>query len=281
MKHFLLILLLFVSTQVNAKMKIVATYPPIQSLVLQITEGVNPVGLVHKKGGKHHHIELKPSQMKALQNADIVFWTGEELEEYMPSAIKAVAPNALSVPLIENEELVIKNHPIHNDKKDMHFWLNIDNAIASLDKIEAVMSQQDPKNEDKYKENKDNAIAYLQKLKAGADVIPKDKKFIALHEGFDYFFEYFGINGTSLGIEPEDLSTPAKINDFKMQLKQIKPDCILIEPSLTNREKNKLGLNDYNLQKMDAFGWNINNGPSQLYKMIMWDFTQLRKCSTK
>ena len=281
MKRFLFILLLLISTQVNAKMKIVATYPPIQSLVLQITQGVYPVGIIHKKGAKHHHVELKPSQMKSLQKADIVFFAGKELESYIPQAVQTVCPNALVVPLIENHHLKTKNHPLHLTQTDMHFWLDIDNAIASLDKIEAVMSQKDPKNKEKFLSNKQKAIEYLKSLKEKASVIPQDKKFVALHEGFDYFFDYFNINGTTLAIEPEEISTPAKIKNFREQIKQINPDCIIIEPSLSNADKSKLGLDDYNLQRMDAFGWNINNGAPQLYRMFMWDIEQLKKCSQK
>ena len=168
-----------------------------------------------------------------------------------------------------------------SNKRDMHFWLDIDNALACLDKIEETMAQADPKNKDKFANNKEKATKYLNQLKDKAGIIPTNKKFIALHDGFDYFFEYFNLNGKTLGVDPENISTPAQIATFRKQLAQIQPDCIIVEPSLTKRQKTILGLDSYHLQKTDAFGWNINNGPSHFYKMMMWNIQQLNKCTQK
>ena len=279
MKRFLFAFLILFSLPAAAQMKIVATYPPIQSMVLQITEGVYPVNLLHKKGGPHHHVQLKPSQMKTLQHADIVFWAGEELENYMPDALKTAAPNALSVPLIQNDKLALKPSISDPTKPDMHFWLNIDNALATLDKIEEVMIQKDPANKEKFAANKKKAAQYLEELKKEAGFIPNHKKLVALHEGFDYFFESFHLNGQSLGAEPQNIQTPLQIQQFKAKIAELKPACIIVEPSLERREKSALGLDKYSLQKTDAFGWNINVGAAHFYKMMKWNITQLKKCA--
>ena len=79
MKHTLLIFsMLFFSLTADAAMKIVASYPPVQSLVWSISEGVNPVSiLINNNKQGHHDITLKPTQIKTLRQADIVFWIDE------------------------------------------------------------------------------------------------------------------------------------------------------------------------------------------------------------
>ena len=62
---FLILTMIFVAFPALAANKIVASYPPIQSLVWGITEGITPVNAIFVKAQEgHHDIQLKPSQMK-------------------------------------------------------------------------------------------------------------------------------------------------------------------------------------------------------------------------
>ena len=190
MKHILLIFLMLLSFNARAQMKIVASYPPVQSLVWSITQDIHPVSvLISSNKNGHHNVELKPTQIKTLRQADIVFWIDESLENFMPEALKTNAPKALSVPLMQ-KTVDLKLIP-DKDKFDVHFWLNPDNAEKMLETIVTVLSEKDPANTNKYLKNKENALSYFKTLKDIQTPV-SNKKIIAFHSGFDYVNDFFG-----------------------------------------------------------------------------------------
>ena len=280
MKHIVLFFLLVMSFSANAAMKIVASYPPVQSLVWSISQDVHPVSvLINNNKQGHHDITLKPTQVKTLREADIVFWIGEDLENFMPQALKTNAPEAFSVPLMqETADLTLLKNNVNNEKFDVHFWLNPNNAKKMLETIAMVLSQKDPTNADKYQKNKEKAISYFDQLK-DIQKPDKNKKIIAFHDGFSYMNDYFGLNIQTVPFDIKKTPTPQDLKKLQDYLKTQNPDCIIIEPQMSRRQEKNFGLKKLPSVKMDGFGWNIKNGPGQYYRMMNWNMKALRQCT--
>ena len=65
---------LMASTAVAAPPKVVADIAPVHSLVAQVMEGVASPDLLVEPGASPHGYSLRPSQARALQQSDLVFW---------------------------------------------------------------------------------------------------------------------------------------------------------------------------------------------------------------
>ncbi len=76
---------------------------PVHSLVARVMEGAGTPNLVVRPGASPHGYSLRPSEAKALQNADVVFWVSEGLTPWLQSSIGSIAPDAKSVELLEAE----------------------------------------------------------------------------------------------------------------------------------------------------------------------------------
>ncbi len=74
---------------------------PVYSLVAKVMEGVGTPDLIVQQGASPHGYSLRPAEAEALQNADVVFWVGEELEPWLERSIDSLAANTLSVQLME------------------------------------------------------------------------------------------------------------------------------------------------------------------------------------
>lgn len=280
MKHiFLLFFTLIFAMPAAADMKIVASYPPIQSLAWSITDGITPVNVMFNRPvSGHHNVTLRPSELKILKGADIIFYASDELETFMSEAVKKAAPNALVISLADKTaNLKITPSKITPTESDLHFWLNPDNAVLMLAAIRDTMIQKDPKNTQKYTDNYQNAKNHFDSLKKLKGNI-KNKKIIALHDGFSYINDYFDLDIKTLPVDVESITSPKAIMDFKSLINKEKADCIIIEPDLNRRQINVLGLPKDSLIKMDAFGWNIKNGVGQYYKMMRWNMRALDRC---
>lgn len=280
MRSFFAFLFLLISFPAIAKApKVVATFLPIHSLVAGVMEDVSKVNLlVTRANDSHHGYELRPSEMKILKNADIVFWVSPELETFVPKALQEAAPNAVSVPLMEKTpDLTLL--PLSDGRKgnDPHIWMDPNNALKMIDVIEATLSQKDPANANKYKAGAKKAKSYIEELKK-LKLQNQKETIVSLHGGFPYLFDYFSINGTALGIDVDTLTGPKTIRETQKKLKTLHPECLIIEPTMKKKEIKLLTNDAYKTIKMDLMGWKLTAGPGLYTNMIRRDVDRIKKC---
>ena len=120
-------------TSANADIKVVASIKPIHSLASYLMDGIAKPDLIVDGYASPHGFALKPSHAKMLQNADIVFWVGEDLENFLEKPLSSIAKKAEKIELLEvkglnklkfRERNIFDDHDDHDDhghkKKDDH-----------------------------------------------------------------------------------------------------------------------------------------------------------------
>ena len=88
-------------TSANAEIKVVASIKPIHSLASYLMDGVNKPDLIVDGYSSPHGFALKPSHAKMLQEADIIFYVGEGLENFLEKPLKSIAKKAEKIELME------------------------------------------------------------------------------------------------------------------------------------------------------------------------------------
>ena len=96
----ILSLLTFISPA-NAETKVVASIKPIHSLVSYLMDGVSKPGLIVDGYASPHGFSMKPSHAKMLQNADLIFWVGEGMENFLEKPLNSIAKKAEKIELME------------------------------------------------------------------------------------------------------------------------------------------------------------------------------------
>ena len=81
--------------------KVVTSIAPVHSLVTGVMEGVGEPELLIRGSGSPHSYSLRPSEARALQQADVVFWIGDDMEVFLRKPLEALAGNAEVVALAE------------------------------------------------------------------------------------------------------------------------------------------------------------------------------------
>ena len=110
--------LLFSSFSAIAEIKVVATIKPIHSLVSGVMDGVSNPTLIIEGSNSPHNFSLKPSHAKMLEEADIVFWIGEDLESFMEKPLNSLAKNAVQISFMDLksiEKLKFREMSEHDD----------------------------------------------------------------------------------------------------------------------------------------------------------------------
>ena len=114
-------------TPANAELKVVTSIKPIHSLASYLMDGIGKPELIVDGYASPHGFSMKPSHAKMLQNADLIFWVGEDLEGFLEKPLKSIAKKAEKIELIEikglnvlkfRERNIFDEHDDHDDHDD-------------------------------------------------------------------------------------------------------------------------------------------------------------------
>ena len=117
----------------NADIKVVASIKPIHSLASYLMNGVAKPDLIVDGYASPHGFAMKPSHAKMLQNADLIFWVGEDVENFLEKPLGSIAKKAEKIELMQikglqvlkfRERNIFDEHDDHghddHDKKEDH-----------------------------------------------------------------------------------------------------------------------------------------------------------------
>ena len=109
--------------------KVAADISPVHSLVSRVMLGVGTPDLIVQAGASPHGYTLRPSEAKALQDAQMVFWMGESLSPWMEGALDTLSRDATIITLLERDETILlefregamfEEHDHGDEKHDDH-----------------------------------------------------------------------------------------------------------------------------------------------------------------
>lgn len=86
-----------------ADINVVASIKPVHSLVAGVMQGIGDPMLLVEGASSPHSYSLRPSDARALDKAQVVFWIGEDLETYLVKPLQALSAEALVVAVSETE----------------------------------------------------------------------------------------------------------------------------------------------------------------------------------
>ena len=263
-------------------LSIVASIKPVHALVAGVMGDLGTPHLLLAAPTSAHHFTLKPSQARALQNADIVFWIGPGMEQPLTKALATLAADAQSVALDDSAGLVLfdfddDGHDDHGtkDKHDghgghginPHIWLDPFNAQIMLGLIADHLGKADPVNAKAYQANADamrQAFAQLQ-IDIARQLAPfAESEFLVLHDAHIYFERRFGMRAhAAITTEPDVMPTAAKIKKLRHDLESHPMDCIFGEPFLGQKAVRLIAEgSDIRIGQLDPLGSQLPAGAS-------------------
>jgi zinc transport system substrate-binding protein len=239
--------------------QVVTDIAPLQSMVAQVMDGVGTPELIIRPGVTPHDYALRPSDARRLQNADAVFWVGDELTPWFRDSLESLAADARRVEMLENkttqilgfrEEVVFApgenpesdaqpadDHSAHSH--DPHAWLDPVNGRAWLAVIAEELSALDPDNAASYRANAASGQALLSEVEAGitAQLSPlRDRPYVVFHDGYQYFENRFDIAAAgAISLGSGAAPSPARVAKIRAQVLAAGVVCVLSEPQFSDR----------------------------------------------
>jgi len=124
---FIILVSFFFGFSAKAEVNVVTTIKPLHSLVSSVMKGVGEPSLIIEGTNNPHTFVFKPSHAEMIENADIVFWIGEDLEAFMEKPLDSLAKNAKTISFMDlasieklkfREQNIFDDHDGHDDHDD-------------------------------------------------------------------------------------------------------------------------------------------------------------------
>ena len=98
---FIILVSFFFGFSAKAEVNVVTTIKPLHSLVSSVMKGVGEPSLIIEGTNNPHTFVFKPSHAKMLQEADLIFWVGEDIESFLVKPLGSIAKKAEKIELME------------------------------------------------------------------------------------------------------------------------------------------------------------------------------------
>jgi zinc transport system substrate-binding protein len=258
-----------VSATSLAAPKVVATIKPIHSIAANVMAGVAEPKLLLDAAISEHTAQLTPSQMAAMQNADLIIVVGESLEAFLHKALEnpdigkkklfeaGELPGLTLLPLRsgglweghhhegEEEHHDAEEEAGHADQhnehggNDPHIWMDPENVKVIANELAKALGDIDKENAAKYQANAGKFAADLDALSqelATAVKPVRDKRYIVFHDAYQYFETRFGMSPAgSITINPEVTPGARRIKEIHDRIAETGSVCVFAEPQFESK----------------------------------------------
>lgn len=278
--------------------RVVASIAPVHSLVAGVMEGAGAPTLIVKGVASPHVFALRPSDARALQRADLVFWIGPALEAFLEAPLKSLSGEAAIVTLIETPGLELlkprkgglwegegEAHADHAGERnvDPHIWLDPANAKKMVAAIASALVRKDPANGAIYRANARRLSERLDGLSRELDALLAPVRalpYLVYHDGFQYFERRFGLNALgSVSASPERPPGPRRVREIRQMTEQGRVRCIFGEPGSPSRLIPVLIEGTaVRSAALDPLGIGVRAGPDQYFAMMRANGVSLVRC---
>ena len=289
--HFWMVLLFF-PWSVEAVPKVVVSIKPLHSLVSGVMEGVGEPNLLLKGNASVHAYSMRPSEVSMLQQAELFFWVGPQLETFLEKPLASLTNSMISVELIETKGLQIHRYEKKSfwisggDERnfiDPHLWLDPWNAIRMVQRISQELTEVDPENARRYQENSKFLQQKLKRLDQHLEQdlgALKQKPFAVFHPAYTYLEKRFDLMRVGVvNIHPERPPGARHLAKLRRMMQQNGIECLFREPQFEPR------LTDMLLQGtkvrsavLDPLGAELDAGPELYFTLLRNLGKSFRQC---
>jgi zinc transport system substrate-binding protein len=238
----------------QAEVRVLTSIKPLQLIAAAVQDGVAVPEVLLPPGASPHNYALRPSDVRRVQDVDLLYWIGPDMETFLPRVLagrtKASVP-VQSLPGMhlrhftansdhhDEEENDEHDHDHRPGSVDAHLWLSSVNARVIAAKMAADLSQADPDNAARYESNvkafdarMDAVDAKIKQRVAGIT----DKPYFVFHEAFDYFEEAYGLKHAGVFAVSSEVQPGAQhVAAMRTRLATFGKTCVFSEPPLRPR----------------------------------------------
>jgi len=286
--------------------RVLVSLLPLHSLVAAVMQGVAVPELLLPGGASPHNFALRPSQVRALQQADLIVWIGPEMETFLSRSLSDRHLPGKVLTLADKPELgwlaaraagvlgtaengggagtePVKHRHQHADGRDFHFWLSPTRALLMAEIVGEELTRIDPEHAEQYQANTRRLGRQLEALKVQlrqqlASVV--NLPYVVFHDAYRYFEDDFRISPIGVvSVNPERTPGARRVRQIRDEILGSRVRCVFSEPQfeprlvrvLTEGTAARTGI-------LDPLGAGIMPGPAAYQELLKTMGESLVRC---
>ncbi len=214
--------------------KVVAAMYPLEFVATSIGGDLVSVENFTPPGVEPHDLELTPSQIVTLDDADLLLFISGFQPALEEAAQQSAPANSLDLLTIDGLNLLTATEDghdhgadeTHSDGEmvsDPHVWLDPERLVVVAKAVAAKLSEVDPDNSEVFATNLAVFVAELetldQKFLTGLASCDRDL-IVTAHAAFGYLADAYGLTQEAIaGLSPESEPTPKRLNEIGKEAK--------------------------------------------------------------
>ena len=228
------------TSEASGTVKVVAAMYPLEFVATSIGGDLVSVENFTPPGVEPHDLELTPSQVVALDDADLLLFISGFQPALEEAAQQSAPASSLDVLTIDGLNLLSAtadghNHgaeDVHADEEahsdeelvsDPHVWLDPERLIVVANAVASKLTEVDPDNSEVYATNLSALVAQLEALDqeflTGLASCERDL-IVTSHAAFGYLADAYGLSQEAIaGLSPESEPTPKRLNEIGKEAK--------------------------------------------------------------
>jgi zinc transport system substrate-binding protein len=214
-------------------------------------DGVGTPRLLVDGAASPHSFALKPSGVRAVQNADVFVRVSETLEPFTAKIVSGLPKSVEVVTLQEAPNLrlldrrtsgTFDGHRHDGDDdgsrngKDGHVWLDPDNAKAIVAYLAKTLSARSPADAERINANAARLAARIDALTADIESGTRPlrgRPFVVFHDAFQYFETRFGLDAVgSITVSPQVQPSAKRLRELRERIRSLGAVCVFAEPAV-------------------------------------------------
>jgi zinc/manganese transport system substrate-binding protein len=199
---------------------VIATTTQVADLVRDVGGGRVSVDGMLRPGGDPHDYEPRPSDVAAVAQADLVFRSGGEVDDWLGDVIRGAGGNAEVISLIDSVDRI---------DDDPHWWQDPRNAARAAETIRARLTKLDPAGRRVYDRNALRVERRLRSLDAAIAacverVPPAKRAIVTTHDALGYFAHRYDVRVVGAVIPSLSTQAQASAGDVDRLVRQIRSE---------------------------------------------------------
>ncbi len=263
--------------------RVVVSIKPIHSIVAGLMEGTDGPELLIDGDQAAHAFVLNERQAKDLPHADLLIWTGPELEYSLVGPIAELGSEVRVVELLSSPSMKLLPSRFDDGQRDPFFWLDNRNLILLLNDLTALLQEADPQRSHLYIRNRRKVLQRLSQIDRELEYGYRGLKggvSVQSYDTLQYFEQAYALQVLpSVAVSPQQPIDTQALLKVRERLHNGEAVCLLTDISMPMPHQSLLVENlPVNLGELDVLGKQWQAGPDLYFKLIRHTTEVIKRC---
>ncbi|MCG7915525.1 MAG: SCO family protein [Candidatus Thiodiazotropha weberae] len=270
-------------TEAEGEFRVVVTIKPLHSILSGLMLGIGEPELLIDDSQLPHQFTPSPEQWQRMQQADLLFWVGSELESSLVKSIEELGKDTEVIELLSHSGLKVLPSRHQQQQRDPHFWLDNRNLMIMLDDLTLILQQMDTKRTHLYERNRQTVLARLARIDREYEYGYRGMKAglgIQYHDTLQYFEQAYALKVLDhLSGSPTQQTDARGLLRIRERIASGEAVCLLSERGFPTQHLALLTQEtDINHGVLNSFGIGLSPGPDLYFELMAHNTDEIKRC---